>query len=47
MQLPDKLDTYLTRLYGDYMTPPPLEKRIPHHYCTVIDLERSYKSYIE
>ncbi len=24
-------DTYLTALYGDYMTPPPIEKQIPHH----------------
>ena len=22
---------YLTNLYGDYMTPPPVDKRIPHH----------------
>ena len=24
-------DTYLTCLYGDYMTPPPPEKRVTHH----------------
>ena len=24
-------DTYLTNMYGDYMTPPPPEKRITHH----------------
>ena len=24
-------DKYLTRLFGDYMTPPPVEKRIAHH----------------
>lgn len=45
IRLPEKTDEYLTRLYGDYMTPPPPEKRIAHHYCTVIDLEKSYKEY--
>lgn len=29
-------DEYLTLLYGDYMTPPPPEKQVPHHF------ERSY-----
>ena len=24
-------DKYLTQLYGDYMTPPPPEKRVTHH----------------
>jgi len=24
-------DTFLTRLYGDYMTPPPVEKQVTHH----------------
>ncbi len=23
--------TYLTNMYGDYMTPPPIEKRVSHH----------------
>lgn len=43
--LPEKYDAYLTALYGDYMTPPPLEKQISHHYCEVIDTERAYTYY--
>lgn len=44
--LPEKTHEYLTSLYGNYMQLPPEEKRIGHHYCTVIDLEKSYKEYI-
>lgn len=44
--LPEKTHEYLTSLYGDYMKLPPEEKRIGHHYCTIIDLEKSYKEYI-
>lgn len=47
IRLPKKTDTYLKMLYGDYMTPPPPEKRVSHHYCTVIDLEKSYKNYMK
>ena len=25
--MPNNYDAYLTRVYGDYMTPPPIEKR--------------------
>lgn len=25
-------DTYLTQTFGDYMTPPPASKQIPHHF---------------
>lgn len=44
--LPGRPDKYLSRLYGDYMTPPPPEKRIGHHDCTVIDLDRPYTYYV-
>lgn len=30
VELFNNYDTYLTNIYGDYMTPPPPEKRIPH-----------------
>lgn len=25
-------ETYLTNVYGDYMTPPPVDKQVAHHY---------------
>ena len=43
--LPEKYDEYLTKLYGDYMTLPPPEKRVGHHYYTVLDTEKSYRGY--
>lgn len=46
VRLPERVDHYLTNLYGDYMTPPPPEKRVAHHACEVIDPERSYKEYV-
>ena len=36
---------YLTGLYGDYMTPPPLEKRIGHDPSILVDYSKSYKEY--
>lgn len=44
---PTEYDKYLTHIYGDYMTPPPVEKQVPVHDIEVIDLERSYKEYIK
>ena len=38
---------WLTRVYGDYMQLPPVEKRKAHHYTEVVDLEQSYKNYVE
>ena len=43
--LPEKTDEYLTAIYGDYMTPPPPEKQIAHHFCDIIDLDTPYTKY--
>jgi len=45
IMLPADPDKYLTNIYGDYMQPAPVEKRVAHHYCTVIDLEKPYTEY--
>ncbi len=44
--IPNHYQAYLTQLYGDYMTPPPVEKRIGHHSAVVIDLDKPYTEYI-
>ena len=44
--VPKDYDTYLKNLYGDYMTPPPIEKQIGHHYNKGLDLNLSYKDYM-
>lgn len=46
VMLPEKYHEYLTALYGDYMTPPPPEKRVGHHYYTIVDTKKSYTNYI-
>lgn len=33
---------YLSHVYGDYMQLPPPEKRIPHHYISLIDFQKGY-----
>lgn len=35
-------DCYLKQLYGDYMTPPPVEKQISHHYQYFVDLNKRW-----
>lgn len=45
--LAEDYDKYLKSVYGDYMTPPPPEKRVGHHFCTVIDTDKSYLYYID
>lgn len=37
VRLPVEYDYFLTATYGDYMTPPPPEKRCGHHYCLDFD----------
>ena len=39
---PNNYDAYLTKLYGNYMIPPPLEKRKSHHSHYFMDLTRRY-----
>lgn len=43
---PRKYDKLLTHLYDDYMKLPPVEKRISHHFATVIDLDKPYTEYL-
>ena len=45
--IPQMFHEYLTKLYGDYMTFPPVEKRVGHHHTEVIDLDRPYTDYIQ
>lgn len=45
VRLPERVDEYLSGLYGNYMTPPPPEKQIAHHFCDIIDLDTPYTKY--
>lgn len=44
--VPIEYDKWLSRVYGDYMTPPPIEKRGIQHPIFLIDTKSSYKNYI-
>lgn len=39
---PADYDTYLTKFYGDYMTPPPEHKRVSVHPMEEVHLDRSF-----
>ncbi|MDE6275152.1 MAG: LicD family protein [Clostridia bacterium] len=41
----EQYDKYLSNIYGDYMTPPPPEKRVGHSIYYV-DFDKPYKQYI-
>lgn len=45
MPIPVGYDGYLKQAFGDYMTPPPIEKQVAHHDFVCFDLENSYKMY--
>ncbi len=47
VRLPLDTDFYCRGLYGDYMKLPPEDKRVSHHNCTIIDLDRSYREYLQ
>ena len=40
-------DKYLTKLYGNYMKYPPLDKQVGHHYNKGLSLTEGYKDYIK
>lgn len=43
---PKEWDKWLTQVYGDYMTMPPIDQRKPHHYSDAIDFNKPYTEYI-
>ena len=49
MKIPRAYDRILTEVYGDYMTPPPLEERGGHELSvgdTIIDFNKDYTYYL-
>lgn len=42
----ERPDEYLTSLYGDYMTPPPIEKQKSHHRFSYVNLDLPYSEYL-
>lgn len=44
IKCPINYDCYLTKQFGDYMTPPPIEQQMPVH-DGFVDLEHSYLDY--
>lgn len=44
-KVPKRYDEFLALAYGDYMTLPPLEKQVGHHYNSGYDMHKSYRDY--
>lgn len=44
---PEKIDEYLTKLYGDFMTPPPPEKQVFRHEYPLLDFDTPFRIYEE
>lgn len=40
--VPQNYDAYLKNMFGDYMTPPPIEKQVTHHNLYFIDLDKRW-----
>ena len=45
LPIPIGYDAYLKTAFGNYMTPPPVEKQVGHHDAVLVDLEKSYTHY--
>lgn len=45
VKLPAEYDKYLSTMYGDYMTPPPPEKQVGHHFADMVDCDNPYTRY--
>ena len=45
MPVPVGYDAYLSTAFGDYMTPPPADKQLPHHDAVIADMDKSYREY--
>ena len=45
MPIPVGYDAYLSTAFGDYMTPPPANKQVPHHDTVIADMDKSYTEY--
>lgn len=42
---PEIIDEYLTNLYGDYMTPPPIEDQVFKHNYPLLDFDMPFREY--
>ena len=47
VRIPSNVDGYLTSLYGDWRTPPPLDKQVGTHNFDVCDIEKPYTYYTD
>ena len=47
MDFMKEYEKWLTKVYGNYMQLPPVEKRKTHHFTDVIDFDNSYTKYTE
>jgi len=46
VNVPQDYESWLNKVYGNYMQLPPIEKRVTHHHTEIIDLEKSYIEYM-